>query len=201
MQHVLLLSSVVVYGSNNNIFTHSNFCMKFNLFFITTVFFLNFSFAQDKADIFDVARKGTLLEAKAYVRTNPKAFNVVNQEGYSPLILACYRNNIEVAEFIIENGGDINGNSNMGTPLMAAIVKGNNEIAKILIEKKADVNLTDANGTTALIYATMFKNIEIVTLLIKKNANPYLKDNRGNSALDYAILSDNDKLIETLKTK
>ena len=187
--------------SKYNIFTPLNFDMKSSLFFIVMVFFLNFSFAQEKADVFDIARKGTLAEAKNCVKLNPKAFNVVNPEGYSPLILASYRNNIEVAEFIIENGGDINGNSNMGTPLMAAIVKGNNEIAKILIDKKADVNLADANGTTALIYATMFKNIEIVTLLIKKSANPYLKDNRGNSALDYAILADNDKLIETLKTK
>ena len=172
-------------------------------FFLILSFFTlsNLSFSQEKLDVFDVARKGTLAEAKAHVKQNPKAFNVVNQEGFSPLILACYRNNIEVAKYIIENGGDINGSSNMGTPLMAAIVKGNNEIAKFLIEKNADVNLADANGTTALIYATMFKNIEIVALLMKKNANVNLKDNRGNSALDYAILADNDKLIETLKTK
>lgn len=175
--------------------------MKPIITFILLFFLTNFSFAQEKLDVFDVARKGTVDQAKDLMKSNPQVFDVTNQEGYSPLILACYRNNNEVAKFIIENGGDINGNSNMGTPLMAAIVKGNNEIAKLLIEKNADVNFSDTNGTTALIYATMFKNIEIVALLMKKNANPNTKDNRGNSALDYAILADNDKLIETLKTK
>jgi ankyrin repeat protein len=162
---------------------------------------VHFSFAQEKLNVFDIARKGTVEQAKEVLKTNPKAFNVVNDDGYSPLVLACYRGNNEVAKLLIESGSDINGISKMGTPLMAAVVKGNNEIANLLIEKKADVNVADANGTTALIYAANFKNYEIVSLLIKADADYNKKDNRGNSALDYAILLDDDKLIETLKNK
>ncbi|WP_395052932.1 ankyrin repeat domain-containing protein [Flavobacterium sp.] len=167
--------------------------------FVCLLFSLGFS--QEKLNVFDIGRKGTVEQAKEILKTNIKAFNVVNDEGYSPLVLACYRGNNEVAKFLIENGSDINGNSKMGTPLMASIVKGNNEIAKLLIENKADVNSTDANGTTALIYATNFKNYEIVSLLIKADADYNKEDNRGNSALEYAILLNDDKLIETLKNK
>lgn len=168
--------------------------------FLTFIFLTlsNLSSAQEKLDVFDIARKGTLSEARASVKQNPKAFNVVNQEGYSPLILACYRNNIEVAKFIIENGGDINGNSNMGTPLMAAIVKGNNEIAKILIDKKADVNLADANGTTALIYAVQFQNMKILKLLLENKADKAHKSKEGKTAFEYAVFAGNDEIINLL---
>lgn len=161
----------------------------------------NFSHGQTSPDVFDIARKGTVEQAKGKLKENPNSFNVVNDEGYSPLLLACYRGNNEVAKFLIESGSDINGKSKFGTPLMACIVKANNEIAKILIEKKADVNFADGNGTTALIYATNFKNYEIVSALVKAKANVDQKDNKNNSALDYAILANDDKLIQLLKTK
>lgn len=177
--------------------------MKLNrvlIFAFFLVFFINLN-AQETIDVFEIARKGTADDAKVALSKNANAFNTLNAEGYSPLILACYRGNNEVAKLLIETGSDINGSSKMGTPLMASIVKGNTEIAKILIEKKANIHATDANETTALIYATNFKNYEIVSLLIKAGADYTKKDNRGNSALDYAILLDDDKLIETLKNK
>ena len=175
--------------------------MKNVLYLLITVFFIHFSYAQKNLNVFDIARKGTLEQAKQMQKLNPKAFFVTNDDGYSPLVLASYRGNNEVAKFLIEIGSDLNGNSKMGTPLMAAIFKGNNEIAKILIDKKADVTIADANETTALIYATNFKNYEIVHLLILAGADYNKKDSKGSSALDYAIVMDDDKLIETLKNK
>ena len=156
-------------------------------------------FAQN--EVFDLARKGTLQEIEILHKANPDAINQVNESGNTPLILACYKGNVAVAKFLINNLKDINYISPMGTALMAAIVKGNNEIAKILIAKNANVNLSDTNKSTSLIYAIQFKNYEIVSLLIKADANPDLKDNRNYSAIDYAILANDDKLIELLKNK
>jgi hypothetical protein len=158
-------------------------------------------FSQEKLDVFNVARNGTTEHLLSIVKSNPKEINNINSDGYSPLILACYRGNNEVAKMLIENGADINYKSALGSPLMACVVKNNNEIAKILISKGANVNITDANGMTAILYATMFKNYEITRLLVKNKADILAKDIRGNSALDYAILADDDTLIEILKTK
>ncbi|MET0758889.1 MAG: ankyrin repeat domain-containing protein [Flavobacterium sp.] len=166
-----------------------------------TLFLIFFQTGFSQQDIFDVARKGTVEEVKTIMKQNPDAINSINDAGYSPLILACYKGNVAVASFLIKKVKDINGNSSMGTPLMAAVVKGNKEIVQALLENKANPNITDPNGTTALIYASMFKNHDIVRLLIKAQANPDTKDNRGNSALDYAILANDDKLIEIIKTK
>lgn len=167
------------------------------LFFM--FFFQNSIFSQETLDVFDIARKGTVEQAKAILKTNPNAFNVVNNDSYSPLILACYRGNNEVAKLLIENGSDINVKSSMGTPLMAAVVKGNNEIAKLLIDKKADINGADPNGTTALIYAVQFQNKEILTLLVQSKADKTHKDNDGKTAFEHAVFAGNEEIINLLK--
>lgn len=175
--------------------------MKRTLLILVVIFDLNLSFSQEVINVFDIGRKGTVEQVKEKLKEDPKAFNVVNDEGYSPLLLACYRGNNEVAKLLIETGSDINGKSRFGTPLMACVVKGNTEIAKILIAKKADLNFADGNGTTALMYAGNFKNYELVTALVKANADVNLKDSKNKTALDYAIMANDDKLIELLKTK
>jgi ankyrin repeat protein len=175
--------------------------MKKTLIIVVVTLISNLTFSQETLDVFDIARKGTLEQAKNILKVNPNAFKTVNSDGFSPLTLACYRGNNEVVKFLIDNGCDINQESSMGTPLMAAVVKGNVEGAKLLLQKNADPNNSDKNGTTALMYATSVKNYELVSLLTKANANPDVKDNRGNSALDYAILLNDDKLIELLKNK
>jgi ankyrin repeat protein len=167
------------------------------LFFLLSVF--NVIIAQEETDVFNIARKGTVEQAKAILKSNPSALNTVNVDGYSPLILACYRGNNEVAKLLIETGCDINGSSKMGTPLMAAIVKGNTEIAKFLIEKKADINKIDDNGTTALIYAVQFNNTTILNLLLEKKVDKKHKDKDGKTAFEHAVFSRNEEIINLLK--
>ena len=175
--------------------------MKKLLLSCVSVLAFNFCYCQTTNDVFDIGRKGTVEQAKEKLQENPNCFNVVNDEGYSPLLLACYRGNNAVAKFLIESGSDINGKSKFGTPLMACIVKANNEVAKLLIQNKADLNFADASGMTALIYAVNFKNYEIVSSLVKASVNIDFKDSKDKSALDYAILMNDDLLIELLKNK
>lgn len=163
--------------------------------------FFGWSASSQNADIFDVARTGTTEQAKQLLKSDPKLANAKNADGYTPLILACYRGNNEVAKNLLENGANIDAVSGMGTALMASVVKGNEEMVKYLIERKANPNLADANGTTALLYSVMFKKHNLAAILMKAGANPEHKDNRGQSAIDYAILANDDKLIEILKTK
>jgi ankyrin repeat protein len=175
--------------------------MKKILFLFISFLFLQYSYCQEIKDVFDIARTGTIEQAKEKFKENPNCFNVVNDEGYSPLLLACYRSNNEVAKFLISIGSDINGKSKFGTPLMACIVKGNNEIASLLIEKKADLNFSDMSGMNALLYAINFKNYKMVSALVKAGADTDFKDNKNKSALDYAIIMNDDLLIELLKNK
>lgn len=96
--------------------------MKYlQLFIFLFLFQLGFS----QTDIFDIARKGTVEEVINAMKQNSDIINSLNDQGYSPLILASYRGNTTVAKYLIQKVKDVNGNSTMGTPLMAAVVKGN----------------------------------------------------------------------------
>ena len=160
---------------------------------------MGFCQVYSQSDIFDASRKGQLNEVISLYSKNPEVINLTNAEGYSPLILACYHGNEEVVRFLLDKANNINVTSNYGTPLMAAIVKGNLKIVEMLLDRKADTNVADANGTTAMHYAVMFRNYEAIKLLIKANANLEIKDNRGQSALDYAAIYNDKKLNNLLK--
>ena len=168
--------------------------MKYLFFFLT----INFTFSQ--TNVFDCARTGTAEEMEAFYTTNPKLVEALNDRGSSPLTLAAYYNNIEVANYLIDKVDNINGNSDDGTPLMAAVVKGHIEIAKALVEAEADPDLTDANGATALHYAVLFNNQELAILLMEAGASPFMKNNLGQSPLDFAKMH-NDKILNTILTK
>ena len=137
-------------------------------------------------NIYDISRKGTVLELKLLFEKHPNQINTPNSNGYSPLVLACYYNNKEVVSFLLENGADVNYNSGFGTPLMAAVVKNHQDIIVQLLQKNADVNLSDESGTTALHYATMFKNTNTIKLLTEAGADINRLDAQNYSPLDYA---------------
>ena len=166
--------------------------------YLLLILSLNFSFGQ--TDVFDCARTGTAEEMDVFYTTNPKLVDSLNKRGSSPLTLAAYYNNIEVANYLIDKVDNINGNSDDGTPLMAAVVKGHAEIAKALIEAGSDPNLSDANGATALHYAVLFNNQELAVLLMQAGASAFMKNNVGQSPLDFAKMH-NDKTLNTILNK
>lgn len=166
-----------------------------HLFFFLFVFKMGFS----QTNIFDIARTGTVENVKEAMKENPNIINSLNDQGFSPLILASYRGNVAVADFLIKNVKDINGSSPMGTPLMAAVVKGNKEIVQALLKHNADPNLTDSHGTTALIYAVQFKNVDIIKLLLNHKADKSKTDDKGKTAFEYAVFTNDDEIINLLK--
>lgn len=168
------------------------------LFLFTALLCFLASTAQEKS-VFDIARSGTLTEIQNLNKSNPDLINSLNESKTSPLILACYRGNIEVAKFLIENVKDINYNSDMGTALMAAAYKNQPELVKLLLVKNANPNLTDTNGTTALSLAVQFKNEQLVKLLLDHKADKTIKDNKGKTAFEYAVFSQNEQIINLLK--
>jgi ankyrin repeat protein len=171
--------------------------MKKLLLLTTLLCFFN-SKAQNKT-VFDIARDGTLIEMQILNKSNPDLINSVNENKTSPLILACYRGNIEVAKFLIKNVKDVNYSSDMGTALMAATYKNQTELVKLLLENKANPNANDANGTTALLLAVQFKNTPLIKLLLEYNADKTIKDNKGKTAFEYAVFSENEQIINLLK--
>lgn len=156
--------------------------------------------AQQKAkDVFDVARSGTVDEMKALEQNDKNIINTLNSSGYSTLILAVYRGNIPVAEYLASKVNNVNHNSGNGTALAAAALKGNAQMVKLLLENKANPDLADGTGMTPLLYAAQFDNKEIITLLLKFKANKALANGEGKSAMDYAVFNKNQDIINLLR--
>jgi uncharacterized protein len=150
-------------------------------------------------DVFDVARSGTVEEMKALVQIEKDTVNALNKNGFSTLILACYRDNAPVAEYLAKSVSNINYNSSSGTALAAATVKGNTALVKLLLENKANPNIADGQGMTPLLYASQFENKEIISLLLKYKADKKLQNNEGQSAMDFAVFNKNQEIITLLK--
>ncbi len=119
--------------------------------------------------------------------------------GFSPLILASYRGNFEVAKYLITIVKDVNYQSPEGTALMAAVMRNNMELIQLLIHKKANLDLTSKTGVTALMLAIQFKKIEVIQILLLNKANKLLKDNEGKTAFEYAVNTNNDTIIQLIK--
>ncbi|SFN57505.1 hypothetical protein SAMN05421594_3325 [Chryseobacterium oleae] len=164
--------------------------------------FLSFSVAsaQEKAkSIFDVARTGTLAEVKDLMKQDPDIINKTNENGFSPLILACYRGNTEVAKFLMDNVKDVNYKSQEGTALAGLSVKYNKELTTYLLSKNADPNIADSTGATPLFWAVKFGNKELIELLLKHKADKSRKDSMGMTPFEYALQTNNKEIINLLK--
>lgn len=172
-----------------------------NFIFIISVFMtLSFTTAQEKAkSIFDIARTGTVAEVKELMKQDPDIVNTTNENGFSPLILACYRGNTEVAKFLMDNVKDINYKSEEGTALAGLSVKYNKDLTAYLLSKNADPNITDSNGATPLFWAVKFGNKELIELLLKHKADKSKKDSMGMTPFEYALQNSNKEIINLLK--
>lgn len=148
--------------------------------------------------VFEVARSGTIEEINNLHNENATIINSIDENNSSPLQLACYRGNIDVAKFLIQNVKDIDYTSDMGSALMAATYKNQIELVKFLLENKANPNKTDVNGITALMLAVQFKNFEAIELLLNSKADKSIKDKKGMTAFEYAVFSKNEQLINLL---
>ena len=150
-------------------------------------------------NIFDIARKGDVVAMKEILQEDSKLINSKNKSGFTALILASYRNNIDLVSFLLKQGAQVNVLSETGTALMAATFKENVEVVKILLENNANPNNADPKGTTALHYACRLQNIEIIKLINAKSPKLDLKDDKGKTALDYAIELENIEIIKLFK--
>ncbi|MGN7708871.1 ankyrin repeat domain-containing protein [Chryseobacterium sp. 22543] len=171
-----------------------------NVILILGLFLSSLISAQEKAkSIFDIARSGTVAEVQELMKQNPDIINQVNENGFSPLILACYRGNTDVADFLIDNVKDVNYKSREGTALAGLAIKYNKDLVEHLLKKKADPNIADTTGYTPLFWAVKSGNKELIEQLLKYKADKTKKDSMGMTPFEYALQTNNKEIINLLK--
>jgi ankyrin repeat protein len=142
-------------------------------------------------DIYDACRKGNVELIQKLAKIKKDTINTPNKSGYTPLIIAGYRNQLEAVKVLLELGAAVNATSEDGTVLTAACYKSNTELVKLLLHFKADVNVKNNAGTTPLMFAIMSENEEVVKMLLASGADVQAKDNSDKSIAEYAKNCDN----------
>lgn len=86
--------------------------------------------------------------------------------GYTWLMIAANWNKIELAEFLISKGMDVNHQAADGTtPLMIACKEGFGDMVKVLVDHGADIHITNESGETAAVIAEKEGHTEIADYL------------------------------------
>ena len=101
--------------------------------------------------------------------TSGNMLNAPNDAGETPLIIACMKGNLIIADLLIDAGAEVNkALLNGNTPLHFAVWSENKFIGRKLIATNAQVDAQNENGETPLILAAREGNNEFTTLLVER---------------------------------
>lgn len=118
-----------------------------------------------------------------------------DEEGQTPLMIACKGSFPDVVEYLVNKGVDINiENNNGGTALSISVVRGDASNVRTLLNAGAT---SDDRYKRILYRALEFGNNEILLLLIDKDVDYYGRNNDGNTILEAATSYLGSALIKT----
>ncbi|CAL8318004.1 unnamed protein product [Lota lota] len=143
------------------------------------------------AALLDAAKKGCLARVKKLC--SPENINCRDSQGRNstPLHLAAGYNNVEVAEYLLEHGADVNAQDKGGLiPLHNAASYGHVDIAALLIRFQAGVSARDRWWFTPLHEAAQKGRTQLCSLLLAHGADPSASNQEGQRPLDLATADD-----------
>jgi hypothetical protein len=122
-------------------------------------------------------------------------FDIINDKnngnGKSCLMFACVQGDLNIINFLVRIGANINEKDNLGRScLMIACVECDYDVAEFLLLNGANINDSDINGVNCLMFACDKGNLDIVELLLDNGANINDIDSNGSNCLMYAIKSE-----------
>ncbi len=151
--------------------------------------------------LFEAAAVGKFDAVAHFIYTHPDAVNEYADDGFTPLGLACYFGQFEVARYLILKGADVNQPSNNGFhvfPIHSAAAGDYTDIARILIENGAQVNVRQQAGATPLHSAAQNGNLELLIMLLENGAETNVRMEGGKMPADLARDQGFDEIAEIL---
>ncbi len=142
-----------------------------------------------RLNVFDCAAAGQLPALRQLVEERPELVNAFAPDGFQPLGLSAFFGQLNVVEFLLEKGADVNSaakNRLNVMPLHSAVANSQMEIALLLLEHGADVNARQEEGFTSLHEAAQNGNVGLVLLLLEYGADRQAKMSGGLTAADLA---------------
>jgi len=143
----------------------------------------------DEVNLFEAVAAGRFDVVSNLVETYPEAVNYYAEDGFTPLGLACYFGQYEIALFLILKDADVNLPSNNGFnvyPIHSAAAGNYTDIAALLIEAGANINVKQQAGVTPIHSAAQHGNLDLLILLLENNADINIRMEGGKLPADLA---------------
>ena len=152
-------------------------------------------------DVFAACMAGAKERVMELTGENPEIVKSYSHDGWTPLHLACFFGQPEVAEALIARGAEVRARSRnpmQNTPLHAAAAGRSKDAVRALLENGADVNARQEGGWTALHAASQNGDVEMVRLLIAGGADVQARAENQQNALDLALGKGHQAVVDVL---
>ncbi|KOC69031.1 Ankyrin repeat domain-containing protein 49 [Habropoda laboriosa] len=139
----------------------------------------------DAKEILTAAENGDLDKVKKLLTKNPRLLESTDKDGYTPLHRACYGNHVEIVEYLLQSGAQIDAKTNdEWQPLHSACCWNNVECAAVLIANGADINARSKGDQTPLhlVSASSHNSSALQLLLLHPDIKPRLVNSSGDTA-------------------
>ena len=136
--------------------------------------------------------------------SNADMANTYSVDGFTPLSLASFFNQTEIAELLVSSGADPNlsaKNASKVNALHSAVAKENIQLCKLYIQQGVEVNSVQTQNVTALHSAVHRGNLELTQLLVENGASINLEMDNGDTAITIAQREGYSDILKYLKDK
>ena len=159
----------------------------------------------DTAPSGGLTKESSSAQAVALLLQKGAICNAVDDDGLTPLAIACQRGNTFAVECLLQKENiEVNIKDKQGsTALHEACEYGSNKIVKLLCNRGADISSANNDKVTPLHVACREGHSEVVNSLLlvgheQKDGLISAKDSQGSVALHYAVESGVQSIVETL---
>lgn len=160
------------------------------------VFMFMFCFSQNNQDrLYRILLTNNIDSIKENI--NAENVNHIFHNGYTPLMLAIENDNLELVQFLVNKGADVNLWVPEANPLLQLAEEGNYALLKRHEIDESYKNTILSNGYTPLMLAVRYGNEKIVRYLIEKGADVNMPKGSYNPLL-IACLNNNLSLVRLL---
>ncbi len=139
-------------------------------------------------NIFEAATVGATEKVGEHLKRDPTITNSYSPDGFTPLHLAVFFGNLDIARLLVESGANVNAeakNPMHVRPLHSAVAGHGDlrQIVQLLLEHGADVNARQEKGFTSLHGAAQRGDADAAQLLLGYGAEVNAKLDDGRTPL------------------